>query len=74
MANQIDRPSITTSLADRYKASDKVLAPVAGNFIDTQNKFSTNFTMNQPPMVTELTSEALNYAKTLGINRTKYKG
>lgn len=74
MANQIDRPSITTSLTDRYKASDKAALPVAGNFIDIPNKFSNNFTMNQSPMTTELTSTALNYATTLGINRTKYKG
>jgi len=74
MANQIDRPSITTSLSDRYAKSDKASLPTAVNFMDKSNTFSNNFTMKQPLMTTELTPAALNYATTMGINRTKYKG
>lgn len=74
MSNAIQRPSITTSLKSRYKASDKAAYPVAGNFIDTTNEFSKNFTPKQLLKTTELTARALNYSDSLGVSTKKYKG
>jgi len=74
MANQIERPSLETSLEDRYNKSDKNVAPPAGNFVDRSNTFSNNFAKNAAQGVTQLTDKALNYSNTLGLTRKKYKG
>jgi hypothetical protein len=74
MATQIERPSLTTSLEDRYKKSDKNVVPPAGNFVDQSNTFSNNFTENAAQGVTQLTDKALHYADSLGVSRKKYKG
>lgn len=74
MPDQINRPSITTSLSDRYTSSDKNIKPTGVNFIDQPNAFSKNFTTNKTPMVTDLTAKALNYSDTLGVTRERYRG
>ena len=74
MANQIERPSLETALEDRYKKSDKNVAPPAGNFIDRSNTFSNNFVKNAALGVTQLTDKALSYADTIGVSRKKYRG
>ena len=73
MANQIERPSLETALEDRYKKSDKNVAPPAGNFIDRSNTFSNNFVKNAAQGVTQLTDKALSYADTIGVSRKKYQ-
>ena len=71
---QIERPSLTTSLEDRYTKSDKNIAPPAVNFVDRSNAFSQNFTKNAAQGQTMLTPTALNYGDSLGVTNKKYKG
>ena len=69
MANQIERPSLTTSLEERYKQSDKAKLPTVGNYVDRANEFSKNFAKGAQQGVTHLTDKALNYSDQLGVKK-----
>ena len=88
--NPIQRPSLTTSLSDRYAkqpvanvgngpaqsagTADSPGQPGATNMIDVPNSIQKDFQPHQPSQVTMYTDTSLNYAQTLGVNNTKYKG
>lgn len=74
------RASLKTSLADLYNKAGSSLGfgakgiPKASDHVDVGNKIQNQFQVRTPVGVTSYTPTSLNYATTLGINTTKYKG
>lgn len=81
----IARPSLTEPLLERYKAAPSIANVGGGSAKDCgtsgadvmfpgDQSIQTGFVERQPIQVTEFTAASLNYAKTLGVDTTKYKG
>ena len=81
----IARPSLTEPLLARYAAATSI-ANVGGGSAkdvgtakaDVRNPnvqaIQSGFTEHQPVQVTQFTPTALDYASTIGVDTTKYKG